>query len=429
MPPSLSSFLISVGGALLITFIVILGIALRHLVQTGRTQKIPSVSVSLGVAFTFVGIFIALLGFDVQNVQDSIPKLLDGMRLAFATSIAGIFVAVLHRIAPNLRLWTPTEAGESDDGVTTIERLNTAQLRRHEAQVEHLQKVEEALAGEGDTTLLTQLQKLRTSFVDKQNELIEVFETFSEKLAEDQTEALIDALEGVIRDFNAKINEQFGENFKQLNEGVERLVTWQEEHKEHVETMTDRLDSALESIEQSEQALARIADHSERFDASAERLDDVLTAFKNEIDALEQHLEDFADVGDRAKDALPAIQENLESTTETYQTAIENARKEIEESARQQQESISDVMETMRQEQNRLQGTIEETSEQTAENIANQIEALDEELGEELNKALSSLGSQLTSLSEKFVEDYEPLTRELQELVQLSRKVQQENGA
>jgi len=39
-------------------------------------------------------------------------------------------------------------------------------------------------------------------------------------MAENNSKALIEALQEVIRDFNAKINEQFGENFKQLNEAV-----------------------------------------------------------------------------------------------------------------------------------------------------------------------------------------------------------------
>jgi len=29
----------------------------------------------------------------------------------------------------------------------------------------------------------------------------------------------------VVRDFNAKINDQFGDNFRQLNSAVERLVS------------------------------------------------------------------------------------------------------------------------------------------------------------------------------------------------------------
>ena len=42
----------------------------------------------------------------------------------------------------------------------------------------------------------------------------------AESVAKLATDELIEALKTVIEDFNAKITEQFGENFKQLNEAV-----------------------------------------------------------------------------------------------------------------------------------------------------------------------------------------------------------------
>ena len=60
---------------------------------------------------------------------------------------------------------------------------------------------------------------------------------------------------------------------------------------------------------------------------------------------------------------------------------------------------------------------------ENATRITEQLKNLDEELAEELNKSLTSLGSQLTSLSNKFVEDYTPLTIELQRLVEISKRL------
>jgi len=46
---------------------------------------------------------------------------------------------------------------------------------------------------------------------------------------------LVEALRDVIHDFNNKITEQFGDNFKELNEAVGRLLIWQEDYKGFVE--------------------------------------------------------------------------------------------------------------------------------------------------------------------------------------------------
>lgn len=50
-----------------------------------------------------------------------------------------------------------------------------------------------------------------------------------------------------------------------------------------------------------------------------------------------------------------------------------------------------------------------------------QVKALDKALTEELEKSLTSLGRQLTALSERFVEDYTPLTERLKKLVEAGR--------
>ena len=60
--------------------------------------------------------------------------------------------------------------------------------------------------------------------------------------------------------------------------------------------------------------------------------------------------------------------------------------------------------------------------ERASRKLAEQLQSIDQELGRELNEALRTLGTQLTSLSNKLVADYTPLTQELQKLVQLANR-------
>ena len=62
------------------------------------------------------------------------------------------------------------------------------------------------------------------------------------------SKALIEALRDVIRDFNAKLTEQFGDNFKQLNEAVGKLLVWQNQYTTHIETMTARHVTIVDSM-------------------------------------------------------------------------------------------------------------------------------------------------------------------------------------
>ena len=59
---------------------------------------------SIGIFFTFLGIFIALREFNVNNINTAVPKLLDGLKLAFLSSVCGIGGSIFYRIIRPLRL-------------------------------------------------------------------------------------------------------------------------------------------------------------------------------------------------------------------------------------------------------------------------------------------------------------------------------------
>ena len=60
-------------------------------------------------------------------------------------------------------------------------------------------------------------------------------------------------------------------------------------------------------------------------------------------------------------------------------------------------------------------------SEQIVAGTQKHVTMLDKALEEELRRAIESLGRQLTALSQKFVQDYTPLTAQLQRVLQSAR--------
>ena len=57
------------------------------------------------------------------------------------------------------------------------------------------------------------------------------------------------------------------------------------------------------------------------------------------------------------------------------------------------------------------------------ENTKDQIQLIDKGLEKELNDSLNSLGQHLTALSNKFVDDYQPLTEKLSKVVKMSEGI------
>ena len=95
------------------------------------------------------------------------------------------------------------------------------------------------------------LTKLNTSFND-----------FAQKVVAGIAPVLIGALENVISDFNNKITEQFGENFKQLNSAVGSMLEWQKEYKDHVNKSTKALNDVVSSLSDIDASISTISENS-----------------------------------------------------------------------------------------------------------------------------------------------------------------------
>lgn len=403
-----------------------------------QINSIASIVTVIGVLGTFCGIAWGLWRFDTQNIEMSIPGLLEGMMFAFLTSIVGILLSVLIKLSglyKRKKTSSPEEeayAGATiDDLAELLKKIHMTQQSEGIESRETLQSIEKALTGDGDSTVLTQLQKLRTTFSDKQDDLIRAFNEFATHMAENNTSALIEALETVMRDFNTKINEQFGDNFKHLNEAVTRINDWQQQYRQQMEELAEEFRIAAESIEKSRDALGVIAGRSETIVSASERLNPILTSIQHQINELNDRLEAFSGLADKARTALPFIEERLNKLTGEFSRIVtEMIQKSHDDMDRQRSvlDRQSEQLETMVAESNkRLTNETERIFRESTDRMTQQIRLLDTALQEELTKSIESLGSQLTSLSRKFVEDYTPLTEQLRNVVQIASNLRGTN--
>lgn len=405
-----------------------------------RKHDISSMSgltTTLGILGTFVGIFIGLIGFDVNNLPASVPRLLEGLKTAFITSIAGMVASLILKEAPilyGIRVSTEDAAKEQASIENMVYYLSTIEKNQRELfqrESQQLVKIEKALCGEGETTLLTQIQKLRTSFADKQDELIKSFNEFAEKMADNNSKALIDALNQVMRDFNTKINEQFGDNFKRLNDAVGKILEWQQEYGKQVDAMVQQIKTTVSAVEQSAHTLELIISEANSFTTIANDLHKLIISLEQIRNDLANNLEAFDQLASNAKNTFPIIDEQLKKLTSEFTKAVDRtitdsknivalqleSTKQLSNHIQGAQRALADSLaELVRN----LNSNIDRMMKENADRITQQIKILDEQLGEELNKSLSTLGSQLASLSNKFVQDYTPLTEQLRKVVQMA---------
>ena len=265
------------------------------LFSSGATTVLPSI----GILGTFVGVFIALLNFDANNMEGSMTLIIGGLKVAFVTSIFGLLTGIVVKLA---------QSGKNDenspDGIGAEEILTELQFSRKEAEKQNKNLIN-AISGDADSSLNTQMKLMRTDLND-----------FAKTVAEANTTAFIEALKAAIADFNKNLTEQFGENFKRLNDAVGKLLEWQENNKKDMEHMRTSMNTAIEGIGEAESSLTKIKESAETIPETVSGLSKVLEAIQAQINDIENHLQAFADVSNQAKEALPKIEEILTNYTD-----------------------------------------------------------------------------------------------------------------
>ena len=393
-----------------IFFIVaILLVALYFHIKFDRFSVVhgPEVLTTMGIFGCFTGITIGLFGFDPNNIQDSVPSLLGGIRTAFGASLAGVFAALTIRFAQRFRKQkdeiesAPVRNATLDDVVSSLNFLNKG--------------------------LLAGTESFANKSIIKSDELISEFKNFSSHMIENNQKVFIEALREVIKDFNEKITEQFGENFKALNAAVEKLVLWQQQYKDELDQLKDTQSQVAKDLSNSADNLVKIVSSSTSFVDSA-------NALKEQVDLLSNNREVLI----AQQNSLESVLNNMSQITPTFEVKTTEMLKQIENGMKIVPDSIVKILQDnsslIKDEQKKIFESIDKSLSELQNNLSDGLRknvdivkesvlTLDKSLQKELNDSLESLGRQLASLSNRFVEDYGPLTDRLREVVQMSKRL------
>ena len=309
------------------------------------TTYLPSLLPALGLVGTFLGIFKGLGQFDPGNIDLSLPILLDGLKLAFSTSIVGMVGSAIVKLIS----FVQPEIVQED---TISEEDFYAQFKN---QNENLLKIEKGIR-------------------DMEIKLTE----FTSSLGESTVEQLVKAIESVIKDFNSKIEEQFGENFKKFNSGLEKLLEWQSTYLTELDQTKKAIDLANSLIVQHEKTVETIHTKLDDVPKMLIPVGNVIQTINKEREQTEKTLDVLSKLREDAENAIPTLQTSLKQLTNTLS------------------KDIADV--------------------------SGKLQKLDSEMTNELEKAIEVMGAHLGSLSEQLVKDYQPLVTSLRSLIELANR-------
>ena len=273
-------------------------------------ESIPSLFTTLGIFGTFLGIYVGLQNFDVKDINNSIPTLLEGMKTAFLTSILGIIFSIfLGKISQIVAERAEREKSvvEVDEEIEALSQIISTLKENHKQQVAVLQdnqkqqttilqenqkkvdknhtEVLEILKGgfknnekllidikdilKGETSkLVSNTETIGSMLLENQKYLGKKFEELSAMLAKNNTEALVGVMKKVTEEFNKQmstlINKLVQENFEELNNSVKQLNSWQLENKAMIVSLTQQFENTAKNFSISADAAKEMSVNTKR---------------------------------------------------------------------------------------------------------------------------------------------------------------------
>lgn len=522
----------------------VLALALKYASEwRAFTAYTPTLLTSLGILGTFFGVVVGLLDFDPLKIDESIGSLLAGLQTAFISSLVGMGLSILYKIAiltppfqesaTATRVATVTidslyEQGEEQikylkvtakalastqadsvlkhlavlsEGLYSLRgEVNQGNSERRQAEEEQsrvLNKIHSALSDDGESSLTGQMKLVRSDANDmgrQHSAHLESIQTLAQDLTESHhrwqsenkqllessfeqlhairreskeqldvgreqrdkmvtllerspTETLVAALEDVIRDFNAQLTEQFGQNFKELNVAVGRMVDWQENYRDQIGDLQNSFESSLHAVTQCEQSLAAIDKQAESIPAHMQKLADIVRVCQHQLNDLENHLKAFAEVKQQAVDSVPTLNgivdnvvkkvgdtttrmiQGCESGNQLLVSAMQSSANDLKDAGSQFKDSVHTTTHSLGNETNSmlagLQDSMQEQFKLSNENmqklITKEFQDLDDARKAQMLNITQQMGAALASISGQFTRDYQELVNAMKVVVAQSK--------
>lgn len=263
--------------------------------QYSKESVLGNIASTIGVLGTFVGISIGLWKFNPNDITSSVPLLLSGMKIAFATSIIGMAASIFMKY-----IALKNEDEENIDDIMELFNTMIAESRNvnntlieNQKQTENvLNKVSEIWASHQENltvVLKNEIASLNNNTISKQEELIGEFK-------------------------------KLGECFTLLNSGVNNLLTWQENYKETIENTTKELEIVIQTIHNADESIESISKNSSLIKENNENLSEVLKEINKTQNVIIDSNKSIIEISNTAKESIPQINEHF--------TNIDNRTKE-----------------------------------------------------------------------------------------------------
>ena len=218
-------------------------------------EMIPDILTSLGILGTFVGLVWGLKNFspnDYEAMTSSVASLVEGIKVAFLTSIYGISLSIVYTYGMKSEYSNMTEKMQA-----FLDRFHGYVLPTAENESRNLlvasQKVQtqamRQMAEQFSERMVSSFEQVITPTFQKMNDSLDLLVVSVTRYQRDAVKEILDV-------FLKEMNDSFKLQFQDFNEALEQLTRVQKENAQYTSTLYESMGNQLaQSYEQQTRAL------------------------------------------------------------------------------------------------------------------------------------------------------------------------------
>lgn len=204
-----------------------------------NVQLLSTTVVSLGLLGTFGGIMYGLWIFKVDQIDASIPQLLEGLKTAFLTSIAGMLSSLLLRLAPGF--YGIKKEVENKEEITDKQLFEV---------LEHIEKNTQSATSR---ELIQEIKQSNEQLGNNFQTLNANLEKMTSREINFNTEALSNSLQAVVSRLDNNVSEQINQTILKIHDIQEQQLQYMMRSQEFTQAMQKQLRDTLLKLQETNQ--------------------------------------------------------------------------------------------------------------------------------------------------------------------------------
>ncbi|MCR5747389.1 MAG: MotA/TolQ/ExbB proton channel family protein [Lachnospiraceae bacterium] len=299
-------------------------------IHRDRLNQVAGVMTGMGILGTFIGLSLGLQSFNTgttAEITDSIEPLMDGIKVAFHTSIYGMVFSIMFNFVYKRIL---------DDAETAVREFLAAYkkyvLPDNETEginrlIELQRQQTEAVTDLSDTIKTEFSRTVRDMLEPHFDRLDYTIESFAKMATKNQ----MDQLTVVVNAFIAEMNRSVGDSFNKLSETVNSTLEIQRANEKQMHEIYDRSVSTADNVSVIATQTATVAESLKAYVDEVQRLE---RSTSQSLDVLmkqsERHQKLAEAVPAEVNETFNIINENLQVVEKHFKNTIENINKTLD---------------------------------------------------------------------------------------------------